>query len=183
MQEKRKCAVVVSLNPCVDKTVWIDKFVYGGTNRVKRAREDVAGKGTNVCVAFQSLEQPSLCVGFDYAGSKKTVAQRLAECGGACEMVTLPGSMRTNMKLFEEETGIMSEVNEKGDPISAETLQELLDLYQKVLEKKSKKKKMLFGKVLRKRWSLFITLKDKSIQSLNNIKQCQVIMKLKGNIF
>lgn len=134
MQEKRKCAVVVSLNPCVDKTVWIDKFVYGGTNRVKRAREDVAGKGTNVCVAFQSLEQPSLCVGFDYAGSKKTVAQRLAECGGACEMVTLPGSMRTNMKLFEEETGIMSEVNEKGDPISAETLQELLDLYQKVLE-------------------------------------------------
>lgn len=134
MQKKRRCAVVVSLNPCVDKTVWIDKFIYGGTNRVQRSREDVAGKGTNVCIAFQSLEQPCLCVGFDYAGSKKTVAQHLAEYGGEVEMVTLPGAMRTNMKLFESETGVMSEVNEKGEPITEADLSKLLDTYQAVLE-------------------------------------------------
>lgn len=134
MQEKRRCAVVVSLNPCVDKTLWIDKFIYGGTNRVQRSREDVAGKGTNVCVALRSLGQDCICVGFDYAGSKKTVAQRLAECGGRSEMVTLPGAMRVNMKLFERTTGVMSEVNEKGEPISAEHLQQLFEAYKSVLE-------------------------------------------------
>ena len=127
MQEKRNCAVVVSLNPCVDKTVWIDKFIYGGTNRVQRAREDVAGKGTNVCVAFQSLGQDCICVGFDYAGSRKTVAEYLSGLGGHSEMVTLPGAMRVNMKLFESSTGVMSEVNEKGETISAENLQQLLE--------------------------------------------------------
>lgn len=134
MQEKRSCAVVVSLNPCVDKTVWIEKFIYGGTNRVQRSQEDVAGKGTNVCVAFQSLGQECICVGFDYAGSPKTVAQYLSELGGTSEMVTLPGAMRVNMKIFESSTGIMSEVNEKGEAVSAENLQKLFETYQKVLE-------------------------------------------------
>ena len=134
MQKKRTCAVVVSLNPCVDKTVWIDKFIYGGTNRVQRSREDVAGKGTNVCAAFLSLGQECLCVGFDYAQSRKTVAEYLTELGGRSEMVTLPGAMRVNMKLFESETGVMSEVNEKGEPVSGEALQQLFETYQQVLE-------------------------------------------------
>lgn len=134
MQKKEKCAVVVSLNPCVDKTIWIDQFVYGGTNRVQRTQEDVAGKGTNVCVAFQSLGQECICVGFDHAGSRKTVAQRIAECGGRCEMVTLPGAMRTNLKIFESSTGVMSEINEKGARIEEKDLQQLLTNYQSMLE-------------------------------------------------
>lgn len=134
MQKKEKCAVVVSLNPCVDKTIWIDQFVYGGTNRVQRTQEDVAGKGTNVCVAFQSLGQECICIGFDYAGSRKTVAQRLAECGGRCEMVTLPGAMRTNLKIFESSTGVMSEINEKGAGIEEKDLQQLLTNYQSMLK-------------------------------------------------
>lgn len=144
MQQKRTCAVVISLNPCVDKTIWIDKFIYGGTNRVQRTREDVAGKGTNVCIAFQSLEQPCLCVGFDYAGSKKTVAQQLAEYGGQCEMVTLPGAMRVNMKLFESTTGIMSEVNEKGASITAAEMEQLMDTYQEVLKTLSEDSMVIF---------------------------------------
>lgn len=134
MQKKESSVAVVSLNPCVDKTVWIDRFVYGGTNRVQRTQEDVAGKGTNVCAALRSLGQGCICVGFDYAGSPKTVTQRLSECGCRCEMVTLPGAMRTNLKLFENSTGVMSEVNEKGEQILAEQLCQLLECYQQVLQ-------------------------------------------------
>lgn len=49
-------------------------------------------------------------------------------------MVTLPAAMRVNMKLFESTTGVMSEVNEKGELISAEELQQLFQTYQRVLE-------------------------------------------------
>ena len=42
----------VCLNPSIDRTVSIDRFAYGGMNRVTHAREDGAGKGVNVnCIA------------------------------------------------------------------------------------------------------------------------------------
>ncbi len=138
MSEKKTCVVVVSLNPCVDRTVWIERFLYGGTNRIQRAREDVSGKGTNVCVAFHSLEQPCICVGFDYKDSRKTVTQELTERGIPCEMVMRPGAMRTNLKLFESSTGVMSEVNENGSTIPPESLDELLEKYKGVLAGLSK---------------------------------------------
>ncbi len=40
--------VTVTLNPCIDRTVWIAGFEYGGTNRVRKTRQDVCGKGVNV---------------------------------------------------------------------------------------------------------------------------------------
>lgn len=145
MEEKETCIVVVSLNPCVDKTVWIDRFICGGTNRIQRAREDVSGKGTNVCTAFWSLNQPCICVGFDYRDSKKTVAQELGEKGIPCRMVTLPGAMRTNLKIFESSTGVMSEVNEYGNTIPGEALKELLRQYRGVLETLSERSMVILS--------------------------------------
>lgn len=43
--------VGVCLNPCIDRTVEIDAFVYGGMNRIRRARSDGSGKGVNVALA------------------------------------------------------------------------------------------------------------------------------------
>jgi len=32
----------VTMNPCIDKTVWVDGFICGGTNRVAVTRTDLA---------------------------------------------------------------------------------------------------------------------------------------------
>ena len=45
----------VTLNPCIDKTIYIDNFVYGGMNRVQETRLDPAGKGINVAMAYKNL--------------------------------------------------------------------------------------------------------------------------------
>ena len=40
----------VCLNPCIDRTVEIDAFAYGGLNRIRASRSDGCGKGVNVAL-------------------------------------------------------------------------------------------------------------------------------------
>ena len=43
---------VVCLNPCLDKTIHLDTFVPGATNRVVSESVVAGGKGVNVCFDF-----------------------------------------------------------------------------------------------------------------------------------
>ena len=35
----------VTLNPCIDKTIYLDSLEIGAYNRVKNTRSDLSGKG------------------------------------------------------------------------------------------------------------------------------------------
>lgn len=145
-EEKReKKIAVVSLNPCVDKTVWVEKFMYGGTNRVLQMREDVAGKGVNVCMALKSLGQPCICIGMDYPDSRRSVADVLEASGIESAMIVLQGTLRTNLKIFERSTGVMSEINEKGNTVSGAALQDFLQRYESELEKLDRHSMVIFS--------------------------------------
>ena len=50
-----KKIVTVTLNPCVDLTLTVDKFLYGGTNNVIGTRKDISGKGINTSVVLKNL--------------------------------------------------------------------------------------------------------------------------------
>ena len=56
--------LTVTLNPCVDRTIEIEKFLYGGTNKVLRTQEDISGKGINVSLALQNLGIQNKAAGF-----------------------------------------------------------------------------------------------------------------------
>ena len=42
--------VSVTLNPCVDHALFVEKFTVGDTNRVMRVEKDAGGKGVMECV-------------------------------------------------------------------------------------------------------------------------------------
>ena len=50
-----KRIVTVTLNPCVDKTININGFEYGGLNRVTSDVTNVGGKGINCAVVLKSM--------------------------------------------------------------------------------------------------------------------------------
>ena len=56
----------LTLNPCIDRMVTVEKFIYGGLNRIKSSRMDVAGKGVNVAVAIHQLGSSAFCTGINY---------------------------------------------------------------------------------------------------------------------
>ena len=67
----------VTLNPCIDKTVTIDGFTYGGMNRIIDSRIDPSGKGINVAIAYSQLGGQALCTGINYRINGDLIEQRL----------------------------------------------------------------------------------------------------------
>ena len=108
----------ICLNPCIDKTVEIDAFTFGGMNRIQSARLDGSGKGVNVAIACRQLGLDSTCLGFLYEDNGKLISQRMGDAGVCVDVLWEPGAVRTNTKLLERASGIITEINEKGMLVS-----------------------------------------------------------------
>ena len=105
----------VCLNPCVDKTVTIEKFNYGGMNRVVSSRHDYVGKGVNVALNLAALGVSSVCVGLIARnGSEKTFANLEAH-NVKHDFWVLPGDIRVNTKVVNLASSVVTELNESWD--------------------------------------------------------------------
>jgi len=112
----------VTMNPCIDKTICVEGFAYGGTNRVVSTRTDAAGKGLNVSLALAGIGIHSKAISFSFSESAG-VLERVLERGRIDAMlVPASGALRTNCKLFETGARVMTELNERGTAINAAAL-------------------------------------------------------------
>lgn len=125
--------VTVTLNPCVDRTVQVDGFAPGRTNRVAASRCDVSGKGINVSIALRNLGERTLCLGFDYTGSGGLLPKTLRRLGIESDFVPVDGELRTNIKIFDTKTRVMSELNETGAPVGPGALRALEETLERRL--------------------------------------------------
>lgn len=105
------------LNPCIDRTVEIERFTYGGMNRIIEAREDGSGKGVNVAIACRQIGLAAACIGLmgDKAGS---VTGRLERAGCPQEYLPAAGPVRVNLKVLDRQAGVITEINEPGVPVA-----------------------------------------------------------------
>ena len=118
----------ISLNPSIDRTVNVEKFVPGGLNRVVSAHSVAAGKGINVALTASALGVASECIGFMYREGSKLFEKRLMVGGVEYNFVWCDGSVRTNVKVFDQSTGTITEINESGARVSEEDLKRMTDL-------------------------------------------------------
>jgi len=125
----------VSLNPSIDRTIRFARFEIGATNRVLDIREDASGKGVNVALSAAKLGAPVRCIGFLRQGGGAMVEDVLRRDSVPFEFVELPGSLRVNMKLFDQSTGITTEVNQSGEPVDTEDLTRVTQLVAKYAQK------------------------------------------------
>lgn len=120
-----KKVVAVTLNPCVDYTITVPGLQKGKTNLVKSARKDVSGKGINVCMQLKNMEQPVIAAGFDFVDGRVRVKDALEKRGISHVLTNVSGSLRTNIKVLDPDTGIMTELNERGSAVREESVQEI----------------------------------------------------------
>jgi 1-phosphofructokinase len=117
--------VTVTLNPCIDQRINIPTFTHGGMNRVTTTRRDIAGKGINVSVALNNLGVPCLCTGINFNENGSLLTRFLDEKNIHHDFVMAEGSIRTNIKLCEADTFVMTEINQSGAPVP-QTVTDLL---------------------------------------------------------
>ncbi len=118
----------VSMNPSIDRTVRVRKFTYGGMNRVVSARNDASGKAVNVAITAARLDAQAECIGISYRENGRMLENRLLGSGVGCDFLWLEGRVRTNIKMLDESTGQVTEINESGSPVDDETLEKMLDM-------------------------------------------------------
>lgn len=129
--------LTVTLNPCIDRTVKVEGFAAGGTNRVLASRCDVGGKGINVSIALKNLGEDTRCLGLNFKQNGTLLPDILKNRGIGCDFVEADGVLRTNIKIFDIRTGEMSELNEKGSKIGPDVLGAFESILERSLPKAS----------------------------------------------
>jgi len=96
-------------------------------NRVRRTYEAATAKGTNVAIVLKNLGHAPLCTGFNFIDGGEKVTERFDALGIVHDLITVPGAVRVNIKLFEEDTSTMTELNQPGYFVADEYIEKLVD--------------------------------------------------------
>ena len=116
--------VTVTMNPAIDKTIEIDKFIYNGLNRIRKVQYDAGGKGINVSKTICELGGQSIATGFLGGNNGKLIDNVLRDYGIISDFVWVSGETRTNTKMVEDD-GTLTELNEAGAFVCDEDIQKL----------------------------------------------------------
>ncbi len=121
-----KRIITVTLNPCLDKSIEINGFEYGGLNRVTSENLSVGGKGINCAAVLNSIGCPVLACGIT-AGD---MAQKyLDSIGIPYGFIVSKGKLRTNYKIINTDDNITTEINEPGFAVSGSDVQKFMSLF------------------------------------------------------
>lgn len=118
----------ISLNPSIDRTVNVERLVQGSLNRVTSSHSVAAGKGINVALAVAALGMDAECIGFMYREGSKLFEKRLMMNSAAYNFVWCEGSVRTNIKILDQSTQTITEINEPGVRVNDNDLKRMSEL-------------------------------------------------------
>lgn len=118
----------VCMNPSFDKTANVQQLVQGEVNRLHDVRVDVGGKGINVAIVLRRLGIPVHSVGCLGEDNDATFLRMLQKDALSFDYLSVPGEVRTNLKLVDESQKIITEFNEPGITLNEEQLHQFLQL-------------------------------------------------------
>jgi 1-phosphofructokinase len=120
--------ITVCMNPSFDKTAVVARLLPGETNRLTHIRFDAGGKGVNVAISLKRLGVETFLVGCLGAEDAPAFLAMLAKEGLAFPHILLPGRIRTNLKVLDQDTNSLTEFNEPGLTLDRAQLESFLSL-------------------------------------------------------
>ena len=118
--------LTVTLNPALDRILFIPAFVSGNANRIYRRENCIGGKGAHVSWNLADLGVKSLATGIAMGPSGQAFLSALLGHGVACDFyVPEGGDTRTNY-IIVEDNGVCSQVCEKGPVVTPDMLDAFL---------------------------------------------------------
>ena len=71
----------MTLNPAIDKILFIDEHIPGRTARLNRTLESIGGKGTHVSINLKALGVQSIALGITLGENGQTIARMMTQLG------------------------------------------------------------------------------------------------------
>ncbi|MCE5286226.1 MAG: 1-phosphofructokinase [Pelosinus sp.] len=111
---KKGKIVTITLNPALDRTLYMPRFLKGQVNRVECERTDPGGKGINVAKAVKALEQDVVVTGFLGENNTELFTKYFQQENIEEAFVRVTGNTRVNIKVVDEENSEVTEINFSG---------------------------------------------------------------------
>ena len=123
--------VTVTLNPSVDRTLFVDDLKLGSVNRAELKAVDPGGKGVNVSRAVKAFGKETHAILVCGSFGSRWFADKLSELKIAHNILLAVGVTRNNVTLVESD-GTVTKLNEPGfeltDAIISDVKSSLSDL-------------------------------------------------------
>lgn len=126
----------VTLNPAVDKVIFLKGFIAKGMNRADRTSSYPGGKGNNVAQVIHQMGGQVMALGFVSGTTGRFIEDALARKGVRFDFVHTTGETRTNTKIIDELDSCCTEVNEPGPAITATDLMMLENKMMQLVREK-----------------------------------------------
>ncbi|ARJ51237.1 1-phosphofructokinase [Staphylococcus lutrae] len=114
----------VTFNPSVDYVMVVDDFVEGGLNRTTSTSKFAGGKGINVSRVLQTLQVPSIALGFVGGFPGQWIEQALKLEGIQTSFISINDETRVNVKLKSQQE---TEINAAGPRITEDQIESLFE--------------------------------------------------------
>jgi 1-phosphofructokinase family hexose kinase len=110
--------VVVTLNPALDVTHYVDRADWSGVNRPHEVHVRAGGKGLNVARALRALGQPVRLTGLAGGCNGKALTAGLDGSGIMADLTAIAGETRRTFVVADNARGQTALFNEPGPVIS-----------------------------------------------------------------
>jgi 1-phosphofructokinase len=117
----------ITLNPALDRTLWIERIRDDVSNRILEEHSYAGGKSIDVSRVLKNLGIDNSALGFVGGFAGRELEGRLLNAGVQTDFVRVSGETRTNIIIHETETGRQLNFNARGPEIKPSEMMQLVE--------------------------------------------------------
>jgi 6-phosphofructokinase 2 len=122
----------ITLNPALDRTLWIQNVRDDISNRILEEKSFAGGKSVDVSKVLKNLGVDNIALGFVGGFAGRELEGRLLNEGIQTDFVRVSGETRTNIIIHEKGTGKQLAFNARGPEIRPSELMEFVELLERL---------------------------------------------------
>jgi 6-phosphofructokinase 2 len=122
----------ITLNPALDRTLWITKIKPDDSNRIEREERFAGGKGIDVSRVLTELGITNKALGFIGGFDGEELQGRLLNEGISCDFIRISGETRTNLVVNDMKTGNQTIFSARGPEVKPYELMQMIHKVEKL---------------------------------------------------
>ena len=122
----------ITLNPALDRTIWVKKIKADDSNRIDKEKRFAGGKGIDVSKVLTTLDVDNTAVGFVGGFTGEELEGLLMNEGINCDFSTITGETRTNIIINDISSGEQTSYSASGPEIKPYELMKLIHKVEKL---------------------------------------------------
>jgi len=124
----------ITLNPALDRTLWVDKIRPDDSNSIEREERYAGGKGIDVSKVLTTLGVRNKALAFVGGFTGEELEGLLLNDGIGCDFVKISGETRTNIIVNDMTTGTQTVFNAPGPQIKPYELMQMMHKIERLEE-------------------------------------------------